>query len=83
MLSKLMNLFSNSEVYLKWNFNIDVFIFKLRSTLQVGFLNLCYAQTQKYTGSICQFDVFLFKLRSILEVDFLNLRIYLQIQKYS
>ena len=47
-LSKLMYLSSNSEVYLKQTFNIDVFIFKLRSILEVDFLNLSiYVQTQK------------------------------------
>ena len=43
-----MYLSSNSEVYLKQTFNIDVFIFKLRSILEVDFLNLSiYFQTQK------------------------------------
>ena len=38
--------FSNSEVYLKYAFKIYVFIVKLRSILEVDFLNLqIYTQT--------------------------------------
>ena len=56
-LSILMYLCSNSEVYTgRRFFKIDVFLFNLRSILEVDFLNLwIYVQTQKY-----------------IEVDFLN-----------
>ena len=47
-----MYLSSNFEVYLKQTFNIDVFILKLWSVLEVDFLNLwIYVQTQKYIWS--------------------------------
>ena len=50
--SKLMYFFSILEVYLKQTFNIDVFILKLRSILEVYYVNLCiYHQTLKYTWS--------------------------------
>ena len=62
-----MYIFSNSEVHLKWIFWIYVFMFKLRSILQVDFLNWCiYFQIQKYTWS-----------------RFLNLYIYVQTLKYT
>ena len=51
-LYKHMYLSSNFEVYLKQTFNIDVFILKLWSVLEVDFLNLwIYVQTQKYIWS--------------------------------
>ena len=51
-LSKLMCLSSNFEVYLKQTFNIDAFILKLWSILEVDFLNLwIYVQTQNYVWS--------------------------------
>ena len=52
--SKSVYSLSNSEVYMKQNFNIDAFILKLRSILELDFLNY----------------VFIFKFRSILEADF-------------
>ena len=59
------------EVYLKYTFQIDVFLFKPRRIPEVDFLQWCiYFQTQKYTFKIC---VFKFKLRSIQDVDFPNL----------
>ena len=43
---KCMYLFSDSEVYLKQNFKIYVVVAKLRSILEVDFLNLqIYIQT--------------------------------------
>ena len=52
ILSKLMYFFSNPEVCLKWTFNVDTFIFKLRSKLKVDLFNLCtYFKTQKYNLS--------------------------------
>ena len=54
--SKSVYSLSNSEVYMKQNFNIDAFILKLRS-IPEDFLNVC---------------IFMFKLRRILVVDFLN-----------
>ena len=97
ILSQLMYFFSNWEVYLKWTFNTDVFTFKLRSILEVDFLNLCiYVQIQKHAGSrffklmyfiskseVYLWYVFILKLRNILEVNFLNLCIYLQTQKHT
>ena len=51
-LSKLMYISSHPEVYLKQTFNIDVFVLKLRSILEVDVLNLwIYVQTQKYIRS--------------------------------
>ena len=48
--SKLMYFFSNLEVCLKYTFNIDVFILKLRSILELNSLNLCmYLHILKYT----------------------------------
>ena len=45
-LFKLMYLSSNSEVYLKYTFNIDVLILKLRNILEEEFQNSClYVQT--------------------------------------
>ena len=49
-LSNVMYILSNSEVYLKQAFNIDVFILRLCSILEVDFLNLGISfKTQKYT----------------------------------
>ena len=72
-------------IYLKQTFNIDIFILKLKITLQVDFLNLCiYLKTLKCTKSrlTSNIDAFILKLRTILEVDFLHLCIYVQVQKY-
>ena len=47
-----MYISSHPEVYLKQTFNIDVFVLKLRSILEVDVLNLwIYVQTQKYIRS--------------------------------
>ena len=57
-----------------------VFIVKLRSILEVDFINLqIYIQSWKYNWRIL-FELMhlFFKLRSIFEVDFLNLCIYIQ-----
>ena len=41
---------SDFEIMVLQYFNNDVFIFKLRTRLEVDFLNLCLCvQTQKYT----------------------------------
>ena len=63
---------------------MDAFIFKVRTILEVDFLNLCfYVQTQNYTSSrLSKLMLSIFKFRSMLEVDFLNLCIYVQTQKY-
>ena len=52
-LSKLTNLHSKLEVYLKHTYRIDAFsFFKLKSILEVDFLNLYICiQTQKYTSN--------------------------------
>ena len=68
-----MYFFSNLEVYLKQSFNIDVFILKVRSRLEVDFLNLfIYLQTLKYTWSRLSILMYLFWNSKvyILEVDF-------------
>ena len=69
-----MHLFSKSDVY------VYVFMFKLRSILEVDLLNLCiYVQTQKYTGNG------LFKLMYFFSnflLDFLDLYIYVQTLKH-
>ena len=65
--SKSVYSLSNSEVYMKQNFNIDAFILKLRSILELDFLNY----------------VFIFKFRSILEADFQYWCIYFETQNYT
>ena len=59
-----MYLCSNSEVNRKSIFQIDVFLFKLRSIPEVDFQYRCiYFETQKYTQSMTfQTYVFIFKL---------------------
>ena len=52
ILSKLMYLSSNSEVYLNHTFNIDVFILKLWNILEIDVVHLCnYVQNQKFIWS--------------------------------
>ena len=63
-----MYLSSNSEVYLKQTFNIDVFILKLWSIIEVYFPNLwIYVQTQNIFEVDFQNKLFIFKLGSILD----------------
>ena len=40
---KLLYFFSNLEAYVKYTFNIDIFIFKLGSLLEVEFLSACFS----------------------------------------
>ena len=76
-----MYLCSNSEVDFKCTFYIDVFIFKLKSIVELEFQNLCmYVETQIYREYIFQIDAFSFKLRSVLEVDFQYWCIYFETQ---
>ena len=81
--SKLMYFFSMSKVYLKQTFNIDVFILKFRSILEVDFLNLCICLwTLKYTWSRLSVLMYLFWDSNVYLKYFLNWRIYVETQKY-
>ena len=64
--SKLLYFFSNSEVYLKQTFNIDVFILNRLSKLTYLSWN-----SKVFLKQTFNFDVFILKLISILGMDFL------------
>ena len=60
-----MYLSSNTELYLQQTVNIDVFILKLRSILEVDFLNLpihLSSNFKVYLKQTFNIDVFILKL---------------------